>query len=75
MIVFTSNIFAILGLRSLYFVWAGALDRFHSLKRGVARGIEQIIKSITRMAEVTQQNASSSQESASLRPTAMRSTC
>ena len=31
-IVFTSNIFAILGLRSLYFVLAGLLDKFHYLK-------------------------------------------
>ncbi len=35
-IVFTSNIFAILGLRSLFFVLAGALDRFHFLKYGLA---------------------------------------
>ncbi len=35
-IVFTSNIFAILGLRSLFFVLAGALDRFHLLKFGLA---------------------------------------
>lgn len=31
-IVFTSNIFAILGLRSLYFVLASMLDKFHYLK-------------------------------------------
>ncbi len=31
-IVFTSNIFAILGLRSLYFVLAGVLDRFRYMK-------------------------------------------
>jgi tellurite resistance protein TerC len=31
-IVFTSNIFAILGLRSLYFVLAGVMDRFRYLK-------------------------------------------
>jgi tellurite resistance protein TerC len=36
LIVFTSNIFAILGLRSLYFVLADAIDRFHYLKQGVA---------------------------------------
>jgi tellurite resistance protein TerC len=35
-IVFTSNIFAILGLRSLYFLLAGAADRFHYLKFGLA---------------------------------------
>lgn len=35
-IVFTSNIFAILGLRSLYFALAGCLDRFHYLHYGLA---------------------------------------
>lgn len=35
-IVFTSNIFAILGLRSLYFLLAGVLDRFIYLKTGLA---------------------------------------
>ena len=35
-IVFTSNIFAILGLRSLYFLLAGVVDRFKYLKYGLA---------------------------------------
>ncbi len=35
-IVFTSNIFAILGLRSLYFLLAGMVGRFHYLKFGLA---------------------------------------
>ena len=35
-IVFTSNMFAILGLRSLYFVLAGAIEYFHYLKYGLA---------------------------------------
>lgn len=35
-IVFTSNIFAILGLRSLYFLLAGMMGRFHYLKVGLA---------------------------------------
>jgi len=35
-IVFTSNIFAILGLRSLFFALAGLLDRFIHLKSGLA---------------------------------------
>jgi tellurite resistance protein TerC len=35
-IVFTSNIFAILGLRSLYFMLGGAVERFHLLKYGLA---------------------------------------
>jgi tellurite resistance protein TerC len=36
MIVFTSNIFAILGLRSMYFMLAGVIDKFHLLKYGLA---------------------------------------
>ena len=35
-IVFTSNVFAILGLRSLYFVLAGAMDYFRYLKIGLS---------------------------------------
>ncbi len=35
-IVFTSNIFAILGLRSLYFLLAGVMTRFRYLKVGLA---------------------------------------
>lgn len=35
LIVFTSNVFAILGLRSMFFVLAGAMDRFHLLKYGL----------------------------------------
>ncbi len=35
-IVFTSNIFAILGLRAMYFMLAGVADRFHLLKYGLA---------------------------------------
>jgi len=31
-IVYTSNVFAILGLRSLYFALAGVMDKFHYLK-------------------------------------------
>jgi len=34
-IVFTSNVFAILGLRALYFVLAGVAGRFHYLKYGL----------------------------------------
>ena len=34
-IVFTSNAFAILGLRSLYFLLAGLIDRFVYLKTGL----------------------------------------
>ncbi len=35
-IVYTSNIFAILGLRSLFFALSGFLDRFHLLHYGLA---------------------------------------
>src|SRR3990167_5451629 len=35
-IVWTSNIFAILGLRALYFVLASMITRFHLLKYGIA---------------------------------------
>lgn len=34
-IVYTSNVFAILGLRSLYFALAGIMDKFHYLKIGL----------------------------------------
>jgi tellurite resistance protein TerC len=36
LIVFTSNVFAILGLRALYFLLSGAVDRFYLLKYGLA---------------------------------------
>jgi TerC family integral membrane protein len=35
-LVYSSNVFAILGLRALFFVLAGMLDRFVFLKTGVA---------------------------------------
>src|SRR5690606_31634384 len=35
-IIITSNIFAILGLRALYFALSGIVDLFHYLKYGVA---------------------------------------
>ena len=35
LIVFTSNIFAILGLRALFFLLAGAVDKFYLLKYGL----------------------------------------
>ncbi len=35
-IVYSSNAFAILGLRSLYFLLAGLLERFHLLSKGLA---------------------------------------
>lgn len=36
LIVFTSNVFAILGLRALYFLLAGAIESFHMLRYGLA---------------------------------------
>jgi len=35
-IVYTSNVFAILGLRSMYFLIAGVLEKFHYLRMGLA---------------------------------------
>jgi tellurite resistance protein TerC len=35
-IVYTSNVFAILGLRSLYFVFANIIDKFYYLKLGLS---------------------------------------
>jgi tellurite resistance protein TerC len=35
-LVFTSNVFAILGLRSMYFLLAGGIERFHYLKLGLS---------------------------------------
>jgi tellurite resistance protein TerC len=35
-LVYSSNVFAILGLRSLYFVLAGVIGRFHLLRYGLA---------------------------------------
>jgi tellurite resistance protein TerC len=36
LVVFTSNVFAILGLRALYFLLAGMVERFYLLKYGLA---------------------------------------
>lgn len=35
-LVYTSNVFAILGLRALYFLLAGVIEKFHFLKLGLA---------------------------------------
>lgn len=50
-IVYTSNVFAILGLRSLYFLLAGAVQRFRYLKYGLAAvlvlvGVKMLIADI-----------------------------
>ncbi|MEJ7711315.1 MAG: hypothetical protein WKF84_15995 [Pyrinomonadaceae bacterium] len=39
-IVYTSNIFAILGLRSLYFLLAGVVEKFHYLKDGTCYRVD-----------------------------------
>jgi tellurite resistance protein TerC len=36
LIVYSSNVFAILGLRAMYFLLAGAIEMFHMLKYGLA---------------------------------------
>ena len=51
-IVYTSNIFAILGLRSLSFLLAGIVGKFHYLKIGLSFvlgfvGIKMILESVT----------------------------
>jgi tellurite resistance protein TerC len=48
-LVFTSNIFAILGLRSLFFLIANLMDRFHYLKYGLGLvlsfvGVKMLVK-------------------------------
>ena len=53
-IVFTSNVFAILGLRSLYFVLAGAIAYFKYLKVGLAVvlafiGLKMLFASVVKM--------------------------
>ncbi len=50
-IVYTSNVFAILGLRALYFALSGVLDRFHYLKYGLGLvlsfvGVKMLISEI-----------------------------
>ena len=51
-IVYTSNVFAILGLRSLYFLLAGVVDRFHFLKLGLSIvlgfvGVKMVVETVT----------------------------
>jgi tellurite resistance protein TerC len=50
-IVLTSNVFAILGLRALYFLLAGSMERFHLLKYGLAVilgfvGVKMLIEAV-----------------------------
>ncbi|MBK7862115.1 MAG: TerC family protein [Archangiaceae bacterium] len=53
-IVYTSNIFAILGLRSLYFALAGVMGRFHYIKPGLALvlgfvGVKMLIAGVVKV--------------------------
>lgn len=53
-IVFTSNVFAIMGLRSLYFLLDGVMDLFHYLKYGLTVvlcfiGVKMVISEIYHM--------------------------
>ena len=50
-LVYTSNVFAILGLRSMYFLLAGSIATFHLLKYGLAIvlvfvGVKMLISSV-----------------------------
>ncbi len=50
-IVYTSNVFAILGLRALYFVLAGVMEKFHHLHYGLAAilgfvGVKMILSEV-----------------------------
>lgn len=56
-IVYTSNIFAILGLRSLFFLLAGLVEKLHLLKQGVALilafvGVKILTESFIHISEV-----------------------
>ncbi len=56
-IVFTSNVFAILGLRALYFAIAGLMDMFHYLKYGLSAilsfvGVKMLISSFYKMSDM-----------------------
>ncbi len=51
-IVYTSNIFAILGLRALYFLLAGVVGKFHYLKLGLSVvlgfiGVKMLVESLS----------------------------
>jgi len=56
-IVYTSNVFAILGLRSLYFLLAGVVEKFHLLKYGLATvlafiGVKMLLPAIEELLEL-----------------------
>lgn len=55
-VIFTSNVMAILGLRALYFLLAGAVDRFHYLKPALAIiltfvGVKMIVEQLFHLGE------------------------
>ena len=51
-VIYTSNIFAVLGLRSLFFLLRGAVDRFTHLQQGIA--IVLIFVGVKMLAEIWQ---------------------
>jgi tellurite resistance protein TerC len=56
-IVFTSNAFAILGLRALYFALSGFMDKFHYLKMGLSIilvfiGVKMLIAGVVHISTV-----------------------
>jgi len=56
-IVFTSNAFAILGLRALYFALSGFMDKFHYLKMGLSIilvfiGIKMLLSNVVHISTV-----------------------
>ncbi len=58
-IVFTSNVFAILGLRSLYFLLANVVDKFHYLRAALSViltfvGVKMLLPEITYLANGVQ---------------------
>jgi len=53
-IVYTSNVFAILGLRTFYFLLAGVIERFHYLKFGLSIvlsfiGVKMLLPLVTKV--------------------------
>src|SRR5947199_4284947 len=53
-IVYTSNVFAILGLRTFYFLLAGVVEKFHYLKVGLAIvlgfiGVKMLLQLLTKV--------------------------
>lgn len=53
-IVYTSNVFAILGLRTFYFLLAGVIERFHYLKYGLSIvlsfiGVKMLLPLVTKV--------------------------